>query len=37
MDGLPNTAEVALADAIRLAGSLGFEASLARFLRRSIA
>ena len=36
MDGLPNTAEVALADAIRLAGSLGFEASLTRFLRRSI-
>lgn len=36
MDGLPNTAEVALAEAIRLAGSLGFEASLTRFLRRSI-
>ena len=36
MDGLPNTAEVALADAIRLAGGLGFEASLTRFLRRSI-
>lgn len=36
MDLLPNTAEVALADAIRLAGGLGFEASLSRFLRRSI-
>jgi DNA-binding CsgD family transcriptional regulator len=37
MEVLPNTAEVALADAIRLAGGLGFEASLTRFLRRSIA
>ena len=36
MEELPNTAEVALADAIRLAGSQGFEASLSRFLRRSI-
>lgn len=36
MDVLPNTAEVALADAIRLAGGLGFEAALTRFLRRSI-
>lgn len=37
MDGLPNTAEVALADAIRLAGNQGFEASLTGFLRRVIA
>ena len=36
MDELPNTAEVALAEAIRLVGSLGFEAALTRFLRRSI-
>lgn len=37
MRELPNTAEVALAEAIGLVGAFGFEAALTRFLRRSIA
>lgn len=36
MDALPNAGEVALADAVRRMGGAGFEASLARFLRRCI-
>ena len=37
MDALPNSAETALAEAIRKSGGAGFEASLTGFLRRSIA
>lgn len=37
MEALPNAAEIALADAIRAAGSAGFESALSGFLRRSIA
>ena len=36
VDALPNAAEIALADAIAKAGGTGFEASVARFLRRII-
>lgn len=37
MDALPNGAETALAETISRVGGAGFEASLGRFLRRSIA
>lgn len=37
MDALPNSAEIALAEAIRRSGGAGFEAALCGFLRRSIA
>lgn len=36
MDALPNSAEVALAEAIRRSGGAGFEAALCGFLRRCI-